>query len=127
MAEVIDNLHGWLQELLGAGMRMPCIVFTSRGAGMYPPGGHVVAKYDAAFSESPQVLGPYQPGWVSESTGPRFPTKLEAKDGALKVLAKALPLEPLTRWAWDVCTNTRAVHNLFPDTRSPLWIAYIGP
>ena len=44
MAEVIDNLHGWLQELLGAGMRMPCIVFTGCGAGMYPPGGHVVAK-----------------------------------------------------------------------------------
>ena len=31
MAEVIDNLHGWLQELLGAGVRMPCIVFTGRG------------------------------------------------------------------------------------------------
>ena len=79
MAEVIDNLHGWLQELLGAGVRMPCIVFTGRGAGMYPPGGHVVAKYDAAFNESPQALGAYQPGWVSESTSPRIPTKQEAK------------------------------------------------
>ena len=61
MAELIDNLHGWLQELLGAGMLMPCIVFTGCGAGIYPPGGHAVAKYDAAFNESPQASGAYQP------------------------------------------------------------------
>ena len=39
MAEVIDSMSGWLQELLGPGARLPRVVFTDRGTGMYSPGG----------------------------------------------------------------------------------------
>ena len=49
MADVIGQLHAWLVEILGPQARLPRVLFTDRGTGMYSPGGQIVAKYEEAL------------------------------------------------------------------------------
>ena len=49
MAEVVDNMEGWLRQMLGGEARLPRVLFTDRGTGMYSPGGKIVRCYEKAL------------------------------------------------------------------------------
>ena len=49
MAEVIDNMEGWLRQMLGDDARLPRVVFTDRGTGMFSPCGKIVREYERAL------------------------------------------------------------------------------
>ena len=52
MAVVVGRLEGRLREMLGPDARLPRVVMSDRGTGMYSPAGQVVAAYDKAVHES---------------------------------------------------------------------------
>ncbi len=52
MAEVVRRLEGWLRELLGDDVRLPRVLFTDRGTGMYAPSGRIVATHNNALRET---------------------------------------------------------------------------
>ena len=49
MAYVVDCIGDWLRAALGEGQRMPRLIFTDRGTGMYSPAGRIVREYDHAL------------------------------------------------------------------------------
>ena len=49
MAAVVGRLEGKLRRMLGPRARMPRVLFTDRGTGMYSPAGHIVNAYDEAL------------------------------------------------------------------------------
>ena len=49
MAYVARRLVGWLRDALGPGTRLPRVVLTDRGTGMYAPAGQIVGAYDRAL------------------------------------------------------------------------------
>ena len=51
MAVVVQRLEGRLRDMLGADARLPRVLMSDCGAGMYAPSGHVVAAYDCAVRE----------------------------------------------------------------------------
>ena len=51
MAAVIRRLPGRLREMLGSNSRLPRVLMTDRGTGMYAPSGHVVSAFDHAVQE----------------------------------------------------------------------------
>ena len=48
MAIVVWCLQERLREMLGADARLPRVLMSDRGTGMYAPSGHVVRAYDLA-------------------------------------------------------------------------------
>lgn len=48
MATVAGCLEGWLREMLGPDARLPRIIASDRGPGMYAPNGMIVRDYDCA-------------------------------------------------------------------------------
>ena len=52
MAEVVDNMEGWLRQMLGGEARLPRVLFTDRGTGMHSPGGKIVRCYEKALKRS---------------------------------------------------------------------------
>ena len=48
MAVVVDRLEGSLRKMFGRNARLPRILFTDRGTGMYTPTGRIVVEYEAA-------------------------------------------------------------------------------
>ena len=51
MATVIRRLKERLRDMLGADARLPTILMTDRGTGMYAPSGHVTRAYDNAVRQ----------------------------------------------------------------------------
>ncbi len=51
IATVVRRLGARMQEMLGAHARLPRVLMTDRGTGMYAPSGHVVAAYDRAVAD----------------------------------------------------------------------------
>ena len=48
MALVVHRLQGRLRDMLGREARLPRVIMSDRGTGMYAPSGHVTAAYDIA-------------------------------------------------------------------------------
>ena len=48
MAVVVERLESCLRKMLGRDARLPRVLFTDRGTGMYTPAGRIVREYEAA-------------------------------------------------------------------------------
>ena len=63
LAAFVQRLPGIMRRMLGITARVPKIVFTDRGTGMYTPQGFIVRDYEFALSD----VG-LQPFWGADAT-----------------------------------------------------------
>ena len=52
LAAFVERLPSILRKMLGESARLPRLVFTDRGTGMYNPAGRIVGKYQGAIKEA---------------------------------------------------------------------------
>ena len=52
LAQFVERLPAILRGMLGEDARLPRVIFTDRGTGMYSPQGFVVGTYEAAVADA---------------------------------------------------------------------------
>ena len=63
LSQFVERLKGILRRMLGLNARLPKVVFTDRGTGMYSPQGYMVGFYQQALADAG-----FEPYWGNDAT-----------------------------------------------------------
>ena len=105
MAQVVRRLEGKLREMLGRGARLPRVLFTDRGTGMYAPAGQIVGAYDKALRSTC-----FRSFWGPDA-------RAQAAD-----MGDLLPHETAVSWFRDILRKEKPVRLPWEETKDE-WAA----